>query len=138
MRPTARVTDAPGGHTNAVAYMGSADALLGAGTASVATVTSPPLAPAPAPAQATTVRATTLGAAAQRAVNDAAAEANQRKCAPDHKVAGQMTAARRGDADRRAGLTRTRMARAEPTRTGLVNITRQRARPRPELRRPRP
>ena len=136
MRRTAGVTDALGGGKKAVANLGTANPLLGAGTARAATVT--PTAHASAPVQATTLQATTLGAAAQRAVNDAAADANQRACAPDHKVALQMTAARRTDADGRAGRARTGLSRAESNRPGLVNITRQRARPRPELRRPRP
>ena len=136
MRRTAGVTDALGGGKKAVADLGTADALLGAGTASAATVT--PTADALAPVQATTLPVTTLGAAAQRAVNDAAADANQRVCAPDHQVAVQMTAARRTDTDRRAGRAGTGSSRAEPARPGPVNITRQRVRPRPELRRPRP
>ena len=71
-------------------------------------------------------------------VKDAVADANQRNGAPDQRVAVHMPAARRTEVDRRPGLRRNGALRAQPARTGLANISRQRVRPRPELRRPRP
>lgn len=141
MRRTDRVTDALCGPKEAVGYVGTADALLSAGTANAATAATSGYAPAPLGAttvQATTTLATTLGAAAQRVVVDAVADANQRNGAPHQMVAVHMPAARRTDMDRRPGLKRTGALRAQPARTGLASISRQRARPRPELRRPRP
>ncbi len=146
MRRTARVTDALCGRTEAVGYVGTADALLGAGITSAATssaATAATTAYAPAPLGAITVQetamlATALGAAAQRVVNDAVADANQRNGAPDQRVAVHMPAARRTEMDQHPGLKRTGASRAQSARTGLANISSQRVRPRPELRRPRP
>jgi hypothetical protein len=136
MPRTDRVTDALSGRIEAVGHVSTADALLGVGTANAAT------AHVPAPLGATTVQATTtratLGAAAQRVVKDAVADANGRNGAPDQEVAMHRPAARRIDMDRRPGLQRTGASRAQPARPGLASISRQRVRPRPELRRPRP
>ena len=141
MRRTARVTDALCGREEAVGYVGTGDALPGVGTASAAPTASTAFAPAPLGATAvpaTTLLATTLGAGAQRVVKDAVADANQRNGAPEQPVAVHMPAARRTEVDRCHGLRRNGALSAQPARTGLANISRQRVRPRPELLRPRP
>ena len=142
MRRTARVTDALCGRNEAAGYVGTADALLGAGTSSAATssaATAAATALLDAPTvPETAVLTTPLGAAAQRVVKNAVSDANQRNGAPDQRVAVHMPAARRTDMDRRPGLRRTGASRAQSARPELANISRQRVRPRPELLRLRP
>ncbi|MGO8955816.1 MAG: hypothetical protein ACLQFR_00365 [Streptosporangiaceae bacterium] len=91
MRRTARVTDALRGRKKAVAYVGTAAALLGAGTAGAATVAS--TAHAPAAAQATTVSTVSRPAA-----KDATSQAPDHRAvgvgkAPEHQKAGNRKAA---------------------------------------------